>query len=294
MLKTQSATPTGKKDSSSAEKEESRYPYQDDDIEARRLNALSALYDDHSIAWLSRYIKAGNNVLEIGPGDGQLATHVLDLIGDTGRYVGIEANKKRVEKTTSVLKDHPNAKVMQADAIVATAALSEAEAQFDVIYFRWFLWIVPSEQRISFLATLFILLKPGGVILAEEADITTLSSDPPHSGIEQHKQYTALRCRSGGHPLALGPEMPSLFKQAQPTAEISDPESFQPQSTDSELKRLPLFGAISARASLTGAGLKAVALDANIEELEKMADDEATTLRFTTNYCTAARLGKNR
>lgn len=271
---------------------EAQYPYQDETIETQRLAALSTLYDTHSLEWLARHIKVDDKVLEMGSGDGQLARQVLNMIGEHGKYLGIEVNPKRVETAQLTLAVCKNAELRQQDAIEAAATLPKAS--YDVIYFRWFLWTVPLASRISFLDNLFSLLKPGGVILAEEADMTALHCEPTHACIEQHKRDIELRCKLGGHPLTLGPEMPAIFKQAEPAAIVSDAECFQPVTNKQEYKLLLYFGAQSARDSFLKAGLDAKVLDANIAQLKEIAEDETYTLRLTANYCTSALLEKTK
>lgn len=257
------------------------YPYRRDDIETQRLQALSDLYDKPTVEWLRRNIPVGSKVLEIGMGDGQLAEKIIEIIGEEGHYTGVEKNEVRVLSAAARLSMFSNKEVIHGDALHELKRLPPRS--FDVVFFRWFLWIIPEDARLVFLKSLLLLLKPGGIALSEEADMTALKSIPEHPTIARYKDYTKLRCEQNGHPLALGPQMASLFEAAGFDKD-SEAERYQPEAKTFEEKLLPYLGACSARTALIEAGVKPDDLELTTTSLYKIALDGETKIYTTENY----------
>lgn len=263
------------------------YPYSNDTIEPKRLAILSALYDAQSIDWLSAYLKPGQHVLELGCGEGQLAKKMLPLLQPEGAYTGIELNKKRAADAAAALANFKNITIINQDALEAIQSLPKK--QFDVIYFRWFLWIIPQHQRVDFLKNLFSLLKPGGVILAEEADMTTQKTEPALPCMQAYKDALTLRNKHNNQPLTLGLDIKTLLKEANDACQISDPLYFQPTTNEAALKLLPYYGICSTKDALLEAGITEEQYHELTNQLKAMAEDKDTTLYSTTNTFTAAR-----
>jgi len=261
-------------------------PYNNNDIEPKRAAILAALYDTNSVENIKPYLYEGSTVLEFSPRLGSLAKQLLPIIGTTGSYTGIEPNSKHALAAQNNLKDYSNAKIVHKPVIEAIDELPKNH--FDVIYFRWFLWIIPEADRTELLKKCFALLKPKGILLTEEADMTAIKTEPALDCIEQYKQNTALRCKKGNHPLTLGLEMANLLESSNPNCTISKPNHFQPSTNDSQHKLLPFYGACSTEQALLEAGLSKASYDNMLEQLKTIANDNTVTLFTTKNIFTAA------
>jgi ubiquinone/menaquinone biosynthesis C-methylase UbiE len=103
-------------------------------------------------------LRKGYSVLDIGCGTGSLVDKVLEYIGDTGRYIGIDPLSERIAianaKNTHSNADFKNGVAEQLDFVPS--------ASIDVVYLNWvFHWIADKN---SVLQELERILKPGGKI----------------------------------------------------------------------------------------------------------------------------------
>ena len=263
------------------------YPYNRDELEPERLAALAALYDRQTLAWLLPHIKLGDSVLELGVGDGDVAKAVVDKLEPGGQFTGIELNEARVKAASSKLGK--GVSLIQADAVTAVASLvAERSESFDVIYCRWFLWVLPNEALMPLLKSLFLLLRPGGKLLIEEANMMAMGSEPECAAVTTHRENVRTRNEKMGTPMDLGPRMAGLLAEACPDATVSVVGVHQPAATTEEAKKLMWYGAMSAQQAYLNAGIEPAALKAVIDGLEVAAKDPGITLKTTENTMTMA------
>ncbi len=103
-------------------------------------------------------IKSGDTVLDVGSGTGRLGRHVVDIIGPTGSYTGIDPLEERI-RIANEKNTHPNA-VFQVGA--AEDLSFAADNSVDVVYLNSvFHWVVDKEAA---LREIVRVLKPGGKI----------------------------------------------------------------------------------------------------------------------------------
>jgi trans-aconitate methyltransferase len=107
-------------------------------------------------------VAAGDRVLDVGCGVGDLTCLVADVVGSSGEVVGLDAEPTMIEVARSSAR--PN----QSFVVAPAQSLSSAvEGPFDVVYSRAVLhWLRP-EDLASVLVQAFSLLHPGGVLRVE-------------------------------------------------------------------------------------------------------------------------------
>lgn len=261
------------------------YPYNGTkEIESKRLSILSELYDKNSVSILSKHLANGMKVLELGSGSGNIAACIAKAVGENGSYHGIECSEDRVQEANDLLVGQNNIQISHSNALELIQTLESNS--FDVIYFRWFLWTVSEDNRQQFLQTLFKLLKQGGVIIAEEADMLTMSCEPSHPSMSRYFELTQSRCQTGNHSMQLGLIFPELFKQVNPTATHVSTEIFQPKATTTNTKLLPYYCIKSTESSLCDAGATPEELNRICEEILQVAENPKYKFKATTNHIT--------
>jgi ubiquinone/menaquinone biosynthesis C-methylase UbiE len=101
-------------------------------------------------------VKAGDRVLDIGCGTGRLGFHVLQIIGPSGRFTGIDPLPARVA-IANAKNSHPNARFLDGRAEDLSFV---ADASMDVVYLSAvFHWVADKEKALRESRR---VLRPGG------------------------------------------------------------------------------------------------------------------------------------
>ncbi|MEA3078519.1 MAG: trans-aconitate 2-methyltransferase [Actinomycetota bacterium] len=107
-------------------------------------------------------VAAGDRVLDLGCGVGDLTCLVADLVSPAGEVVGLDAEPTMIEVARSCARANQSFVVAPAQSVA-----SAIEGPFDVIYSRAVLHWLSSEDLASVLVQAFSLLRPGGVLRIE-------------------------------------------------------------------------------------------------------------------------------
>ena len=123
---------------------------------AETYNATSVhQFNNGKILVDSLALEAGDNVLDVGAGTGQLGAHVAELVGPAGRVVGIEPLTARVEIARRRTTGNFEMRVGSAENLSQFA-----DGTFDAVYLNSvFHWL---NDKPGSLAEIFRVLKPGG------------------------------------------------------------------------------------------------------------------------------------
>ncbi|MGH3813056.1 MAG: class I SAM-dependent methyltransferase [Pseudonocardiaceae bacterium] len=135
----------------------------------RRLTLLEQCTDASTIRRLrSLGIQPGWRCLEAGAGAGSIARWLCSQVGPTGRVLAADLDTRFLDQL-----DEPNLDVQRMDL----RSDELPRGSFDLIHARALLMHIPQREQI--LDSLIAALRPGGVLLLEEADhfpITTLDT----------------------------------------------------------------------------------------------------------------------
>ena len=150
-----------------------RYPmWNSTDDEAARLGKLQGLHDEATIRRLRALgVGPGWNCLELGAGAGSIAGWMADEVGPSGTVTAVDRDTGQLLS----LRERPGVEVLEDDL----TTMSFPDSAFDVIHSRSVLMHVDAADAV--VAKLVPALRPGGVVLFEEADGAPASTavDPP-------------------------------------------------------------------------------------------------------------------
>jgi len=140
---------------------------------ATRLSLLQEIYGPTSQRWLIKSgLAAGANVLELACGTGNMTQWIAAQVGPHGRVTGVDSSPAQLEAARSNCAGLTNVELRAADA----ASTGLPPGSFDLVYLRCLLMHVP--EPVSVLAHARTLLRPGGVLVCEEAAIDSTFTDP--------------------------------------------------------------------------------------------------------------------
>lgn len=115
-------------------------------------------YTDGCILIEKLEIKSGDSVLDVGCGTGRLARHVLDIIGRSGHFIGIDPMAERI-KIAKEKNIYPNAFYQIG---VAEELGFVPDNSLDIVYLNWvFHWVLDKEKALQEINR---VLKPGGKV----------------------------------------------------------------------------------------------------------------------------------
>jgi SAM-dependent methyltransferase len=133
-----------------------------------RFRALAEIFDPGTIRHLSdRGVDQGWDCLEVGAGNGSIASWLSGRVGPTGSVLVTDIDTRFLEPLKL-----PNVEVRRHN--IATDPLPESA--FDVVHSRLVLLHIPEREKA--LRRMIAALKPGGWLVDEEFDSVSLLADP--------------------------------------------------------------------------------------------------------------------
>ena len=147
-------------------------------------------------------VRAGWHCLEVGAGGGSVARHCLyDRVGPEGRVLAVDLEPALLEGLSG-----PDLEVRRLDVV----ADEVPAAAFDLIHTRAVLMHIPRDDV---LPKLIRALRPGGVLLLEEMDVTSAYAMP--EGLYVRTIHTAWdRMAEGGVDIYWGSKTAGLLEAA--------------------------------------------------------------------------------
>ncbi len=131
------------------------------DAEVERLRLLERIADGRTIRLLEDTgITAGWRCAELGAGAGSIARWMADRIAPDGSLVVVDLDTSAIAD----LRDRTNVEVEEADL----TEFALPRISFDLVHTRNLLMHLPERDRV--LAELAASLRPGGILVVEEAD----------------------------------------------------------------------------------------------------------------------------
>jgi SAM-dependent methyltransferase len=236
-----------------------------------RLRLLHGLYGPGTRrVLLGAGLRPGMRVADLGCGVGMVTALLAELVGPEGHVVGIDASGAQLVQARERLRAWDgNVSLVEASA----TATGLSRASFDLVYCRFLLIHLPDPERA--LCEMGALLKPGGLLVCEDGDLTTAGSEPP-SALDAFADLFGRLGPRRGVDYTLGRRLFQMVLAADfPAPEIT---FNQPVIARGENKRLLELSVAEAGPAFVEVGLlTAEQLDRALIEMRYLATD-ATVL----------------
>ena len=232
----------------------------------RRLTALHRVYSPAGRRVLQRAgLKPGMTVADLGCGVGATTCMLAEMVGPTGHVTGIDLSASQLEQGRSLCKAQgiTNAIFMEASA----TATGLQRNSFDLVYCRFLLLHLVDPA--AGLREMLAILKPGGVLVVEDGDLTSAGSIPA-SSLDSVADLFGRLGPTRGLNYSLGSHLYHLVKKA--GCPEPDIEIHQPAMARGEERFLLKWSMEEARPAFIAAGL---VTDAQMETI--LADMDRDT-----------------
>ena len=142
---------------------------------ARRLQLLHSLYGPGARrVLLQAGLRPGMRVADLGCGVGMVTNLLAALVGPTGHVVGVDASAEQIAQARELLPPG-SSNVTFVEASATDTGLPHET--FDLVYCRFLLLHLTEPARA--LREMHDLLKPSGILVCEDGDLTSAGSQPP-------------------------------------------------------------------------------------------------------------------
>jgi SAM-dependent methyltransferase len=212
-------------------------------------------------------LRPGMCVADLGCGVGTVTALLAALVGSRGHVVGVDASAAQIARAREQSKTGlDNTSFVEASA-TDTGLPTES---FDLVYCRYLLMHLPEPELA--LREMWNLLKPNGVLVCEDGDLTSAGSQPPSA----LGAFADLFGRLGpvrGVDYTLGRRLFHMVR----AAGFPEPEvTFnQPAVARGEKKRLLELSVAEAGPAFVEAGLiTSEELERTLVEMRRLAEDE--------------------
>jgi ubiquinone/menaquinone biosynthesis C-methylase UbiE len=157
---------------------------------------------------------AGMRVLDVGSGAGDVCFLVNELVGPTGKVIGIDRAEQAVQWSRQRAR---SMEMKNVEFLTCDANDFSSKEPFDAIVGRFVLMYCPNP--VETIRTLARLLRPGGLIVFQEFDMRYVRSHPLAPTFERATAWMRETFRATGTQVQLGTDLYSVFV----TAGLPDP-----------------------------------------------------------------------
>jgi SAM-dependent methyltransferase len=144
----------------------------------RRLHVLHNVYSPGGKrALLQAGLKPTMNVADFGCGVGVVTRMLAHMVGRAGRVTGIDIDRNQLQEAADLCASDNLRNTFFIQARAERTGLPENS--FDLVYCRFLL--LHMQDPVACLREMHAVLKPGGILVVEDGDLTTATSIPPSS-----------------------------------------------------------------------------------------------------------------
>ncbi len=235
---------------------------------SHRLKVLHEVYGPGTRGLLERAgVRRGLRVADFGCGTGMVSRLLSEMVGPGGEVVGLDFSAEQIEQARQQSSEprFANTRFLQGDATDSGLA----HATFDVVYCRFLL--LHLARPVAALREMTALLKPGGVLVCEDGDLTVAGS-VPRTALNMFADLSAQLAPVRGVDYAISRRLYHLFLDQG----FSTPNVFihQPAIASGEGKSLLHLSVEEAGPALIEAGiLSETALASAVAQMRRAHDD---------------------
>jgi SAM-dependent methyltransferase len=151
------------------------YPLATGEAADYRLRLLHRVYGPGTLRLLlDAGLRRGMRVADLGCGVGMVTALLAELVGPEGSVVGIDSSSAQLAQACEWLKVN-SANISFHEASATDTGLPSGS--FDLVYCRFLLLHLSEPERA--LREMRALLKPDGILVCEDGDLTSSGSEPP-------------------------------------------------------------------------------------------------------------------
>jgi SAM-dependent methyltransferase len=151
------------------------YPLATGEAADYRLRLLHRVYGPGTLrVLLDAGVRRGMRVADVGCGVGMVTALLAELVGAEGSVVGIDSSSAQIAQAREWLKAS-GGHISFVESSATDTGLPAGS--FDLVYCRFLLLHLPEPERA--LREMRALLKPDGILVCEDGDLTTSGSEPP-------------------------------------------------------------------------------------------------------------------
>jgi SAM-dependent methyltransferase len=231
---------------------------------AARLRLLHEVYGTSTEALLAEVgLLPGMRAVDLGCGTGAASRWMAGRVGAGGAVFGVDISEAQLEvaRREAQRLGYSQLQFVHADAY----ATGLPRAAFDVVYCRFLLCHLAQPEQA--LREMIALLKPGGALVCDDVDVSSIFADPPSSAVDRMRDLMLAVGRSRGVDYTLGIRLHRLFR----TQGLKEPQVRfdQPVYATGEGKRFWEYTVLEAGPAIVQAGL------ATAGEMERLAQELA-------------------
>jgi ubiquinone/menaquinone biosynthesis C-methylase UbiE len=172
-----------------------------------RLRILARVLRSAALDLLARAgLGSGMSVLDVGCGGGDVCWDLAELVGPSGKVVGIDLDEVKIDLARREAGERGIRNVEFRTADITTAEIGE---QFDFVFMRFVLTHLrePSDA----VSTIRRAIRPGGVLAATDIDFRGNFCYPDCPAFWRYVELYTEAVRRRGADANIGPRLPSLL-----------------------------------------------------------------------------------
>ena len=177
---------------------------------SKRMETVARAYWPTTLSLLQRAgIREGLTCLDLGCGAGEVSFQIAALVGSAGRVLGMDMDSVKLDIARKRAAREGAANI---DFREGNALKWSEDSVYDLIYVRFLLTHLPECQRV--LPHLLRALRPEGVLVVEDIEISGFVSHPPNAAQDRFIDLYRDVVRRRGGDADIGPKLLAMLHGA--------------------------------------------------------------------------------